>query len=58
MGAQRSDCGHLGLSPPDLCLGPVRTLKLNWSITGHLDPSPGFPASLVWAAAPGSLLNQ
>lgn len=36
-----------GLSPPDLCRGPVRTLKLNWSIMGYLDPSPGLPASLV-----------
>lgn len=36
-----------GLSLPDLCPGRVRTLKLNWSIMGYLDPSGGCPASLV-----------
>lgn len=51
--------GPPGLSPPDLCPGPVRTLKLNWSIMGYLDPSPGLPSlPRFWAAAPGSLLNQ
>lgn len=47
------------LSLPDLCPEPVWTLKLNWSITGYLDPSPGLPSlTAFWAAAPGSLLNQ
>lgn len=48
-----------GLSLPDLCLGRVRTLKLNWSIMGYLDPSRGA-AQPPWLeeAAPGNLLNQ